>query len=217
MSKSLGNVVSPQTIVEKYGQDTLRYFLAREITFGEDGDFSEERLRLRYANDLANELGNLVHRCLSMTEKYLDGQVPAPTAADRGWAQAWAAYDQAIDRLDFSAALDVLWGGTTWDGDNTIRAMNRLIDEKKPWLMAKESDRRALEEVIYVLLEGCRQVAWGLRPFMPRAAEEIFRQLGLPDEPRERRLKQARIWSGMPESGKISKGKPIFPRLEDNP
>jgi methionyl-tRNA synthetase len=95
--------------------------------------------------------------------------------------------------------------------------MNRFIDEKKPWLMAKDAGQRPLEEVIYDLLEGCRQVAWGIRPFMPRVSDEMFRQLGIADEPRERGWQEARAWSGMPKGGKISKGKPIFPRLEDNP
>jgi methionyl-tRNA synthetase len=214
MSKSLGNVVPPQQITDRFGRDTLRFFLVREMTFGDDGDFSFARLEQRYANDLANELGNLLHRSLSMTDKYFDGAVPPIVPDTLDWPAAWTAYDAAMERLDFATALDVLWGGSAWDGANTIRALNRYIDERKPWLQAKEADRQPLQETIYTLLEGLRQLAIGLEPIMPEIAAQMLDQLGVSAERRQQPRNDRRQWSGLKENDKIAKGEPLFPRIE---
>jgi methionyl-tRNA synthetase len=203
MSKSLGNVIDPREVAEKYGRDTMRYFLLKEITFGEDGDFSLKRLAERYSGDLANELGNLVHRTLSMTEKYLDGLVPAETQEDI--VPTWSEYDKAMESLDFGKALESVWG--------ILRNSNKLIDEKKPWALAKEGKDDELKLVLYVLLERLRHVAWMMKPFMPETSPRIFEQLGIDESSTS--YEDAKQWGGLKEGTKIAKGDPLFPRLEE--
>lgn len=203
MSKSLGNAIDPKVIAEEYGMDVVRYFLLREITFGEDGDFSVDRLRQRYTGELANDLGNLLHRTLSMTDKYLEGKVPPGTADDLG--EKWKQYEESVETLDFAHALDAIWG--------ILRDSNRYIDDTKPWELAK-SDTDKLETVLYTLLERLRHVAWMLVPLAPDVAQKIFVQLGRPNELSENSYDDAKVWGGMRENATIAKGEPLFPRLE---
>ncbi len=203
MSKSLGNVVNPLEVAEKYGRDPLRYFLLKEITFGEDGDFSLKRLAERYSGDLANELGNLLHRTLSMTEKYLDGKVPAESPDDI--VPVWDSYEDAMDRLDFGTALETVWG--------VLRRSNRLIDDAKPWALAKEGKSEELGSVLYVLLERLRHVAWMMLPFIPETAPRILEQLGAAGT--DTGYDEAKRWGVLEEGSAIAKGEPLFPRLEE--
>jgi len=211
ISKSLGNAIDPRDLVKKYGFDTVRYFLLREITFGGDGDFSLKRLGERYANDLANELGNLLHRVLSMTEKYFEGRVPpaeggcAEAAADQ--AEAWQNYEQALAELDFGGALDVIWEHLRWD--------NKHIDETKPWVLAK-TDRKELSRVMNYFLEHLRHLAWMLTPFLPETADKMLVQLGLEPAGDKPDWKGQQAWGLMKEGATIRKGAPLFPRLEAN-
>ena len=200
MSKSLGNVIDPVAISEKYGRDSVRYFLMREITFGEDGDFSFNRLENRYTTDLGNVLGNSLHRVLSMTDKYLAGVVPAKSEGDR--SEIWRKYEAAMETQDFSEALDLTW--------SVLREINETIDTEKPWVLAK-SDKERLAALLYRLLEELRQVAWLIRPFMPEVSDRMMVQLGVSVE--NVTWEQARIWGGLQENGKIAKGEPLFPRL----
>ncbi|MDD5251218.1 MAG: methionine--tRNA ligase [Patescibacteria group bacterium] len=209
MSKSLGNVVDPLAVSEKYGRDVVRFFLLREITFGEDGDFSFARLEQRYNSDLGNDLGNLLHRVLSMTEKYFDGKVPeaaqcAEAPVDQ--AKTWERYEAAMSKLDFGDALDAIWEDLRWD--------NKHIDEVKPWTLAK-TDRAELAKVMYYLLEHLRQTAWLLRPFVPEISEKILLQLGVAEAEGKKSLEEAKVWGGLPIGGTIAKGEPLFPRRED--
>lgn len=200
MSKSLGNFVDPLDIVQKYNLDTLRYYLLRDITFGEDGDFSVERLSARHDSELANELGNLVHRVLSMTEKYTDSKVPNVVS---GHIKSWQAYDEAMESLRFHHALEAIWG--------VVRDANRFVDQMQPWELAK-IDRPKLEEVLYTLLETLRQIAWMLWPIMPDTSNRIFESLGLSETVQKTRYEDAKKWGGLPPGTLIKKGSPIFPK-----
>jgi methionyl-tRNA synthetase len=203
MSKSLGNVVNPVEIAATYGNDTLRYFLLREIPFGGDGDFSLGRLAQRYEGDLANDLGNLLHRTLSMTEKYFDGKVPAADIGDL--SSAWEGYGQAMDALDFTAVLEGVW--------TLVRQCNHDIDAQKPWTLAK-TDRVALAKWMYAWLERLRHVALMLLPIMPKVSSEILLQLGVAVPAAGAEYEKAKAWGGLVEGATIAKGAPLFPKKE---
>jgi methionyl-tRNA synthetase len=164
MSKSLGNVVDPVEVVKKYGCDALRYYLLREIPFGEDGDFSFARLEERYNSDLANGLGNLVSRVFTLAEKY---DIPSPSLK-RGEREGdfWKKYDEAIADLKLHAALSLIW--------EKISECDIIIDREKPWELAKTNKER-LVKILNDLLERIRQIALALRPFLPESAEKILK------------------------------------------
>ena len=199
MSKSLGNVIDPLEIVSSYSNDVLRYFLFREIHIG---DFSMNRLAVRYDGDLASELGNLVHRVLTMTEKYTDGIVPE--RAD-GFLEAWPAYREAMENFRPDIALEIAW--------NVIHQANQYIDQQQPWALAKLKEDRILRDTLYILLETLRHLAWMLYPLMPETAEKLFVKLGIaiPKEFSES-VETAWVWGGLEPGSKIEKGEPLFPR-----
>lgn len=204
MSKSLGNVVDPQDIVKDYDLDTLRYYLLRDIPFGEDGDFSFERLAARYEGELANELGNLVHRVLSMTEKYFDNRTPKVVT---GKITAWEAYDQAMENLHPHEAIAAVW--------SVVREANKFVDDEAPWKLAKNNPAR-LEEVIYILLEMLRHIAWMLYPLLPDTSEKILSALGIGDQTGHLTYEEAKKWGGLKAGTKIQKGEPLFPKKLTN-
>ena len=178
MSKSLGNVVPPLDMAQRYGIDAFRYFLLRDMHFGSDGSFSEEALIGRINADLANDLGNLFSRVLSMTAKFCEGKTPLPgTDTDleqdiKTLASESLANFQALFRqLRFSNALEFLW--------ELIRALNKYVDTAAPWALAKAGDKERLGSVLYTLLECMRKVALHLWPVMPGKAKEMLTQLGV--------------------------------------
>ncbi len=161
MSKSLGNVVSPKEIVEKYGVDAFRYYFLRHIPAYEDGDFSWERLEEVYDNELANDLGNLVSRVAAMITKYqsgLIGEIPPPE-------HDVALYVAAIEKCRFDRALEEVW--------RQVRGMNQYIDEQKPWAIANNNDPAHLQEVLAYVSSSILQIAELLVPFMPETSEKI--------------------------------------------
>jgi methionyl-tRNA synthetase len=182
MSKSLGNVITPASLVEAYGLDQIRYFLLREVPYGNDGSFSHETITQRINSDLANDLGNLAQRVLSMIAKNCDGAIPAPgelsaddevlLAAARG---ALAQTREAMDRQAIHRALEAIW--------QVVAAANRYVDTQAPWALAK-SDRARMASVLYVLAEVIRQVATLTQPVMPTASGKILDQLAVPAEAR---------------------------------
>lgn len=210
MSKSLGNVIDPVEVAKIYTLDAIRYFLFREIKFGEDGDFSLVHLKEHYNTDLANEFGNLLHRTLSMTEKYCQGLVPEHSAKSEGLSisceiDVWRDYEQAMDNYRFDEALDAVW--------KLVQGSNKLIEQEKPWQLAKENTER-LNDVLYNLLESIRQIAWLLLPIMPETSEKIWLQLGLEiGQEKSHNWLEARVWGGLKTKIKINKGEPIFPRI----
>lgn len=205
MSKSLGNVIDPLEVVAKYDNDTLRYFLLREIPFGGDGDYSDTRLEQRYNGDLANELGNLVNRVLTMTEKYTDGLVPEK--ADGFLAGAWPAYHLAIEELRLHDALEVIW--------SVVRQANQYCEQQAPWKLAKLDEKKMLNDTMYILLETLRHIAWMCYPFMPLTSKRMLEQLGL-SLPTEftKSFEDAWVWGELAPGQAIKKGDPLFPRHE---
>ncbi len=203
ISKSLGNAIDPVDLSKIYGIDSVRYYLLREISFGEDGAFSMDRLRERYDNDLANELGNLLHRVLGMTEKYLDAKVPKKTGED---IENWPLIIDSMNQLNFTRALDEIW--------EVVREANRFIDQEKPWELSKIDEER-LASVLYILLETLRNLGWMLQPIMPQIGEEIWLQLGIDwEKEKEMDFKKAIKWGRLKPGTEIKKGEPLFPRIE---
>ena len=209
MSKSKGNVVDPFEIVDKFGADTIRYFLLREAPFGSDFSFGEEKVRLRRNGDLGNDLGNLVKRSLAMLARYRGGIVPAVVshcAIGERFAGLGATAGSRIADLDFRGALEAIW--------ELVAALNRTIDERRPWDLHKVGNDAALDAVLYELCEGIRWLAHLTAPFMPNTARAIWAQFGFEGEPHG-------AWSQELVWGKLASGTQtqaaegtLFPRID---
>lgn len=211
MSKSKGNVVYPEMLVERFGLDPLRYYLMRSLPVGSDGTFTPEDYVGRINYELANDLGNLLNRTIAMVNKYFDGEVPRfDVATDFDADLASVAtdsienYHKQMEAVDFPRALEAVW--------NLISRTNKYIDETAPWVLAKdETDRDKLEAVMSHLAASLRVVAHLIQPFMMETSDAIMEQLGLGTTFDLEKL----TFAGLPEGVRVvAKGSPIFPRLD---
>jgi methionyl-tRNA synthetase len=216
MSKTRGNVLDPFAVMDTYGIDALRYYLFREISFGQDGVISLEGFEGRYNSELANELGNLVSRTAAMIAKYRGGAIPAGAAgrSDGNGLAAVAAAGEAmvaacsahLDAVEISPALESVW--------EFVRRLNRLVEEEAPWKLAKdEAQAGRLDVVLHSLAAGLRLVALALYPVVPGTALEILRRLGQPHGDGDVLLAGA-TWDGLTLAA-VPQAPPLFPRIEN--
>lgn len=216
MSKSKGNVIDPIGLIEEFGPDAIRYYLLREITLGMDGNFSREALITRINADLANDLGNLLHRTLNMIGRFNNGVIEQPGQSEpvdqelvKLASETAALYETLMENMDINTTIKQVW--------NLISRTNKYIDETAPWALAKDPAKKdRLNTVLYNLAETLRIVAILISPFMPVTAPKIWGQLGL-SAFEQVALADAQGWGRLPAGTKVAKPQPIFPRIEDKP
>ncbi len=214
MSKSKGNVVDPFEIVEKFGVDQVRFFLFREVSFGLDGDFSYEKLVSRINGELANDLGNLFNRVLSMVNKYRSGVVPSYkgefTELDREIKERALStlnkLEDIIPKAELTRALDEIW--------QFVGFVNYYIDRRAPWSLRKEGKEEELDTVLYSMVESLRFITAFLYPYMPSSSEKMAELLSLKKEVSQLRAQEFRTWGGMKAGVELKKREILFPRIE---
>ena len=214
MSKSIGNVVDPIGLIEEFGADAIRYFLLREINLGQDGNFSRDALIQRINSDLANDLGNLLHRTLNMVGKFQQGVVLAPEGCSEIDASliedamtTVKTFADDMNNMKISHAIKAVWA--------FISRANKYIDETAPWALAKdESKKQELANTMYNLVEALRVISGLIYPYMPTTAGKLWQQLNLPGTIEELRLADIEKWGDTPVNMHIGQAQQLFPRIE---
>jgi methionyl-tRNA synthetase len=205
MSKSLGNVIDPFQVADVYGPDALRFYVLREVRFGQDGEVSPEGFETRYTTELANEYGNLASRTLAMISRYREGVVPEAEPPEELVAEFEGLSDRVcelIDSIELTTALDEIW--------QRVKRLNRYVQDEQPWQLDKdEAQSERLERVLYGLAEGLRVVSVLVHPFMPAAAERLLTALG-----REDRSLDAARFGAAPGGARIGELGQLFPKVE---
>ena len=214
MSKSKGNVIDPIGEIEKYGLDPFRYYLMREATFGQDGDYSQRAMVQRINSDLANDLGNLLNRTIGMQKKYFDSKVVLDVDTQeideqikKLWSETLEETDVFFEKVQFSEVLKSIW--------KFISRMNKYIDETAPWTLAKNPEsKNRLSTVMYNLVESLYKIAVLLSPFMPETGQKIWDQLGIKSDITKVKLEEIKAWGSYPVNNSLEEAVPIFPRVE---
>ena len=216
MSKSKGNVMYPETLIDRYGLDATKYFLLKELSIGQDGLFTPEGFVERYNSDLCNDLGNLLNRTIGMVNKYFEGIVPNRPAElteldkelEKFTDEKIKAVETELDAAHASNSLEELW--------QIISRTNKYIDETMPWVLFKEERTEELSDVMYHLVENLRKIAILIRPYMEETSDKMFSQLGITDE-KLMTWDSAKTYPQLPEGLKVvQKGEPLFVRLDLN-
>jgi methionyl-tRNA synthetase len=208
ISKSLGNVIDPLDLIDEYGADAVRFWAARSVSFGQDGNVSLDGFRERYERELANDLGNLLSRATAMIARYRAGAVePVPDGGDGALTSAASglqtALPDAIDRFDITTALELIW--------EYVRGLNRHVEQTKPWELAKDESRAAeLDRVLYELVDGLRVTAVALAAYVPETSERILEALRQPVD-----LSWQNVAAGRTAATRgIEAAAPLFPRID---
>lgn len=215
MSKSLGNVIDPYEVTDEFGNDAFRYFLLREIPFGQDGDYSKTALINRINGDLANGLGNLVSRTFGMIEKYFDGLVPTPgelTDKEKEVADFYRKTFEKVninmEELAFNKALTSIW--------EFIGIVNKYVDDMAPWALAKEEKTERLQTILYTVAESIRTMSLMLSPFIPETSQAIWEKIGFTNQLSEANTHELNDWGLLKSGTKVSKGQNLFQKIDSN-
>ena len=215
MSKSTGNVVDPFQVAEEFGADVFRYFLLREIPFGQDGDYSHSAIISRVNGDLANALGNLVSRTLGMIGRYREGSVPEPGKLEKideeireGAQSTVFEFENAMNETAFHKALTSVW--------EYIADVNKYVDEQAPWVLAKENKDERLNTVLWSIVQAIGVVTILIYPYMPESSQELWRRLGMDELLDTQNLSRAREWGLVKAGSCVEKGQSLFPKYEED-